>query len=78
MAAGLGVPTADFIENRLKHNEALYRAMSGRPGSFILEGGHPLKVEGKSVGGVGVSGSTHEDDAQVSAAVAAAWDALAT
>jgi uncharacterized protein GlcG (DUF336 family) len=76
LAAGLGVPTADFIENRLKHNEALWRAMAARPGSFIVEGGYPLKLDGKSVGGVGVSGAKHEQDSQVSEAVAKAWDQL--
>ena len=70
LAAGLGVSTADFIENRLKHNEALWRAMSSRPDSFIVQGGFPLKYNGRSVGGVGVSGAKHEEDSQVAEAVA--------
>jgi uncharacterized protein GlcG (DUF336 family) len=69
-AAGLGVSTADFIENRLKHNEALWRAMSSRQGIFVVEGGYPMKFGGRCVGGVGVSGAKHEEDSQVAEAVA--------
>ena len=68
-AAALGVPTADFIENRLVHNEALWRAMSSRQDIFVVQGGYPLKYQGKCVGGVGVSGGKHEQDSEVSAAV---------
>lgn len=76
-AAGLGVPTADFIENRLKHNEALWRAMSSRQDMFLVQGGFPLKVDGRTVGGVGVSGAKHEEDSQVSKAVADRFAELA-
>ena len=76
-AAGLGVSTADFIENRLKHNEALWRAMASRPGIFVVQGGYPLKFEGRSVGGVGVSGAKHEEDSQVAEAVANRFTELA-
>jgi uncharacterized protein GlcG (DUF336 family) len=69
-AAGLGVSTADFIENRLKHNEALWRAMSSRQGIFVVQGGYPMKFGGRCVGGVGVSGAKHEEDSQVAEAVA--------
>ena len=64
---GLGTPTgtADFIENRLKHNEALWRAMASRTDIWPVQGGFPLKYEGKTVGGVGVSGAKHEEDSQV-------------
>ena len=69
-AAALGVPTAEFIEKRLVHNEALWRAMSSRQDIFVVQGGYPLKYKGKNVGGVGVSGGKHEQDSEVSAAVA--------
>jgi uncharacterized protein GlcG (DUF336 family) len=75
-AANLGVSNAEFIETRLKHNEALWRAMSSRPGSFMVEGGFPLLLDGKSVGGVGASGAKAEQDAVVAQAVAEAWDKL--
>ena len=76
-AAGLGVSTADFIENRLKHNEPLWRAMASRQDMFLVQGGFPLKVDGRTVGGVGVSGAKHEEDSQVSQAVADRFAELA-
>jgi uncharacterized protein GlcG (DUF336 family) len=76
-AAGLGVSTADFIEKRLQHNEALWRALSSRQGIFVVQGGYPLKYEGRSVGGVGVSGAKHEEDSQVAEAVANRFAELA-
>jgi uncharacterized protein GlcG (DUF336 family) len=76
-AAGLGVSTAEFIEKRLQHNEALWRAMSSRQGIFVVQGGYPMKFEGRSVGGVGVSGAKHEEDSQVAEAVANRFEELA-
>jgi len=68
----LGTPngTADFIENRLKHNEALWRAMASRSDIWPVEGGFPLRHQGRTVGGVGVSGAKHEQDSEVSKAAA--------
>lgn len=73
-AASIGRPTGEFIEQRLKHNEALWRAMAANPDVFIVEGGYPFIHDGAPVGGVGVSGSKHEQDAQVAQA---AMDAFA-
>jgi uncharacterized protein GlcG (DUF336 family) len=77
-AGGLGVPTAEFIENRLSKpgNEALWRAMTSRPDTFMVQGGYPLKYGGKSVGGVGVSGAKHEDDSQVAEAAAERFEEI--
>jgi uncharacterized protein GlcG (DUF336 family) len=71
-AFSLGTPkgTADFIENRLKHNEALWRAMASRSDIWPVQGGFPLRFGGRSVGGVGVSGAKHEEDSQVAQAAA--------
>jgi uncharacterized protein GlcG (DUF336 family) len=68
----IGTPkgTADFIENRLQHNEALWRAMASRSDIWPVQGGFPLKYNGRSVGGVGVSGAKHEQDSQVAQAAA--------
>jgi uncharacterized protein GlcG (DUF336 family) len=68
----IGTPkgTADFIENRLQHNEALWRAMASRTDIWPVQGGFPLKYKGRSVGGVGVSGAKHEEDSQVAEAAA--------
>ena len=76
-AAGLGVSSAEFIEKRLQHNEALWRALSSRQEIFVVQGGYPLKYDGRTVGGVGVSGAKHEEDSQVSEAVANRYAALA-
>ena len=38
-AGGMGIPTAEFIEKRLQHNEALWRAISARPDTFMVQGG---------------------------------------
>jgi glc operon protein GlcG len=69
-AAGLGISTAEFIEKRLMHNEPLWRAMSSRHEIFVVQGGYPLKYQGRSVGGVGVSGAKHEEDSQVAESAA--------
>jgi uncharacterized protein GlcG (DUF336 family) len=74
-AASLGRSTGDFIEQRLRHDEVLWRAMSANTDVFIVPGGFPLLHEGLPVGGVGVSGAKHEQDSEVAAAGAAAFDA---
>lgn len=72
-AASLGRSTGDFIETRLKHDEVLWRAMSTSTDVFIVPGGFPLLHGGRPVGGVGVSGSKHEIDAQVAEAAASTY-----
>ena len=42
------------------------------PGVMPLEGGVPIVVDGKIVGGIGVSGVTSQQDAQVAEAGASA------
>ncbi|MEX2558207.1 MAG: heme-binding protein [Actinomycetota bacterium] len=74
---GVAVSTADFIDNRLTKNEALWRAMSSRHDIWVVQGGYPLKYAGTSVGGVGVSGAKHEEDSQVAEAAAAHFAAAA-
>lgn len=69
-AAGMGLPTGDFIEKRLRKDEVLWRAMSSNPDIFVVPGGFPLLYEGSSVGGVGVSGAAHEQDSIVAEAAA--------
>jgi glc operon protein GlcG len=68
----LGTPkgTADFIENRLQHNEALWRAMASRNDIWPVQGGFPLRYQGRTVDGVGVSGAKHEQDSEVAQAAA--------
>jgi uncharacterized protein GlcG (DUF336 family) len=76
-AAGLGRSTEDFLEQRLKQDEVLWRAMSANPETFIVPGGIPLLYGGKSVGGIGVSGGHYADDAKVAQAGADRFAELA-
>jgi uncharacterized protein GlcG (DUF336 family) len=46
------------------------------PGALPLEGGIPILVEGKVIGGIGVSGGTSQQDAQVAQAGLAALEAM--
>jgi uncharacterized protein GlcG (DUF336 family) len=69
-AAGMGISTELFLEKRLKADEVLWRALSANPDTFLVPGGIPLIANGKSVGGVGVSGGHYTDDAKVAQAAA--------
>lgn len=70
VAGGMGIPTEDFVEKRLKKDEVLWRALSSNPDTMFVPGGFPLLAGGSSVGGVGVSGGHYEDDAKVAKAAA--------
>jgi uncharacterized protein GlcG (DUF336 family) len=74
-AARMGRSTADFVEQRLKQDEVLWRAMSNLPEVFLVPGGVPLVVDGVTVGGVGVSGGKYQHDAEVAEAAAAHFHA---
>lgn len=69
-AAALGQSTGQFIEQRLKHDEVLWRAMGRSPDVFIVPGGSPLLDGDRPVGGVGVSGARHQQDAEIAQAAA--------
>jgi glc operon protein GlcG len=76
-AAGLGRSTEEFVEQRLKQDEVLWRAMSANPETFFVPGGVPLLFEGKPVGAIGVSGGHYADDAKVAQAGADRFAELA-
>ncbi|HTO72234.1 MAG TPA: heme-binding protein [Gemmatimonadales bacterium] len=44
------------------------------PNALMLEGGVPVKLEGRIVGAIGVSGMTSAEDGVIAAAALAAWD----
>jgi uncharacterized protein GlcG (DUF336 family) len=77
VAASMGRTTREFIEGRLKGDEVLWRAMSANPETFLVPGGAPLIFQGRSVGGVGVSGGHYDDDERVANAAAARFAELA-
>jgi uncharacterized protein GlcG (DUF336 family) len=70
-----GRTTEEFIESRLKKDDVLFRAISQNPTTFMVPGGYPLKVDGRCVGGVGVSGGKYEDDVKIAEGAVAAFDA---
>jgi uncharacterized protein GlcG (DUF336 family) len=76
VAAGLGVSTETFLEKRLKQDDVLWRALSNSPDRMFVPGGIPLKVDGQTVGAVGVSGAHYEQDVEVAQAVVDAFDEL--
>jgi uncharacterized protein GlcG (DUF336 family) len=77
-AAVLGASTEDFLEQRLLKDEVLYRALTADQQTFLVPGGFPLLVDGVVVGGVGVSGGLHEDDAKVARAAMERFAELVT
>lgn len=75
-AARFGNPTAVF-EQRLQ-KEGQLRYLTFPVGVVASEGGVPIKRDGKTIGAVGVSGATSQEDGLIAAAgVAALETALA-
>lgn len=75
-AAGLGISTEMFLDKRLKQDEVLWKALSNNPERMFVPGGIPFKVNGETVGAVGVSGGHYDDDVKVAQAVVDAFNAL--
>lgn len=76
VSAGLGVSTEFFLEKRLTKDEILWRALSNNSERMFVPGGIPLKVQGDTVGAVGVSGGHYHDDVKVAQAVVDAFERL--
>jgi len=76
VAAGLGVSTEFFLDKRLKQDEVLWKALSNNPERMFVPGGIPFKVDGATVGAVGVSGGHYDDDVKVAQAVVDAFNEL--
>lgn len=75
-AAGLGISTEMFLDKRLKQDEVLWKALSNNPERMFVPGGIPFKVNGETVGAVGVSGGHYADDVKVAQAVVDAFNEL--
>jgi uncharacterized protein GlcG (DUF336 family) len=75
-AAVLGCSTEEYLNDRLLHDEVLYRALTADPETFLVPGGFALQVDGQTVGGVGVSGGLHADDAKVARAAMERFESL--
>jgi uncharacterized protein GlcG (DUF336 family) len=77
-AAVLGCSTEQYLDERLRHDEVLYRALTADAEMFLVPGGFALTVDGVTVGGVGVSGGLHADDAKVAKATMERFHAIAS
>ena len=75
-AAVLGCSTEEYLERRLLADEVLYRALTADEETFLVPGGFALVVNGEVVGGVGVSGGLHADDAKVARATMERFEAI--
>jgi len=75
-AAVLGCATEEYLERRLLEDEVLYRALTADDETFLVPGGFALLVDGRVVGGVGVSGGLHADDAKVARAAMERFETL--
>ena len=64
-------PSRDF-EEQIKNGRVASLVL---PGATPLQGGLPLIVDGKVIGAIGVSGNTPQEDADIAAAGAAAFEA---
>ena len=75
-AAVLGCSTEEYLGRRLLADEVLYRALTADDETFLVPGGFALVVDGEVVGGVGVSGGLHADDAKVARATMERFEAI--
>lgn len=71
-AAAFGRPTAELAEG-IQSWPAVMASMVKLPSVNLTPGGHPLLVDGKVIGGLGVGGGSPEQDAQVADAGLAAF-----
>ncbi len=72
-SARFGSPTAVYEQRLQKEGQLRYLTF---PGAMVAsEGGIPIKVNGRTVGAVGVSGGTSQEDGLIAAAGVAALEA---
>lgn len=64
--------TTDALCEALVPREVLREGIALRPGVVLFGGGAPIVVEGRVVGGIGVSGGSEDDDRACAAAGLAA------
>lgn len=70
-AATFGV-TTDRLAEVLAHREVLREGIALRPGVVMFGGGLPVVVDGRTIGAIGVSGGSEDDDRACAAAGLAA------
>jgi glc operon protein GlcG len=75
-ASGLNRSTDEFIDKRLTQDDVLWRAISGRGDAFVVQGGAALKIDGRTVGAIGVASARHEHDSAIADAGVRALESL--
>jgi uncharacterized protein GlcG (DUF336 family) len=75
-AAGFGMPTHEWTDFIKDDPTLVVGAPTGIRRLIVFAGGQPLRVEGSVVGGVGVSGGTPAQDADIAEFAAACFDSL--
>jgi glc operon protein GlcG len=68
-----GLPTSEWW-NLLENEPALRHGIIKTDRLIVFGGGVPLVVNGQTVGGIGVSGASSEQDAQIASAGATGLD----
>jgi uncharacterized protein GlcG (DUF336 family) len=70
-AVAFGIPTDGWFEF-IKNDPPLLHGIVKTPRLIVFGGGYPIEVDGKIVGGIGVSGGHYEQDMKVAQGALAA------
>ncbi|WP_116134739.1 heme-binding protein [Tropicimonas sp. IMCC34043] len=72
-SAVTGAATRDFHAH-MASSPSLQMGMTGRPRFLVWGGGLPVEYGGETIGGIGISGGTEDQDIEVAAAALAALE----
>ncbi|MPM28647.1 hypothetical protein SDC9_75174 [bioreactor metagenome] len=67
-AASFGLPTGQWSQALQSHSEAVRAGLVLRPRFVAFGGGLPVVENGERIGGIGVSGGSEEQDAEIAQA----------
>ncbi|MEC7760837.1 MAG: heme-binding protein [Pseudomonadota bacterium] len=70
-SAVTGAATRDFHAH-MASSPSLQMGMTGRPGFLVWGGGLPIREGGETIGGIGISGGSEDQDIEVATAALAA------
>ena len=72
-AAGFGLPTDQWYD-AIKDEPQLLHGVSAVPRFMLMGGGYPLQRDDQTIGAIGVSGGSYQQDMEVAQAGVAALD----
>lgn len=72
-AAGFGLPTDQWYD-AIKDEPQLLHGVGAVPRFMLMGGGYPLQRDGQTIGAIGVSGGSYQQDMEVAQAGVAALD----